>query len=434
MHWGKRIGLGMAAASVIGGAVVGGVALQSSAAVAGDRDAAAQARAADKQAKLAERALKARKHDEAIGRAEQAVLLAPDSAAHRALLGRTYLGAGRFASAAQAFEDALALNGADGRAALNLALAKVALGDWAGARKLLDAHGADIQPADRGLAIALAGDPMAAVAVLGEAARDPAATAKVRQNLALSLALAGKWQEARTIAGIDLAPAEADKRIMQWAQFARPNKASDQVASLLGVSAVEDGGMPVQLALRGRGEAVAMAAAPTPLEAFAPSLPAEVSPPAAEPAAIGTEMPRAAGIVFAERREIVQAIPDSRLRPVRTATAMSAAPARVRAAAADLTPGSYFVQLGAFENASVARDAWGRISRRVPALGGQTPRGMAATVGSASYYRLSVGGYSRGDAVALCGSVRAKGGRCFVRPALGEQVASWARGTQLASR
>lgn len=427
MHWGKRIGLGMAAVTAIGGVAVGGVALQSSAAVAGDRDAAAQLRAAGKQAKLAERALKAGKHDEAIGRAEQAVLLVPDSAAHRVLLGRTYMGAGRFVSAAQAFEDALKLDDKDGRTALNLALAKIALGDWQAARKLIDAHAADIQPADRGLAIALAGDPMGAVAVLGEAARDATATAKVRQNLALSLALAGKWQEARTIAGIDLSPAEADQRIMQWAQFARPAKASDQVASLLGVTAVEDGGMPVQLALQTRNEAVAMAAAPTPVEAFVPPIDAEAPAAAAAPAPVvaTAPVPGAAAIVFAERREIVQAIPATVAAPVRSA----AAPRAPLAA-----KGNYVVQLGAFENAGVARDAWGWISRRVPALRGQTPRGMSASVGSASYYRLSVGGYSRGQALSLCHSVRAKGGRCFVRAALGEQVASWARGTQVASR
>ncbi len=435
MHWGKRIGLGMAVVTALGGATVGGVALHSGTAFAGNRDVEAQMRAAGKQAKLAEKAMKAGKHDEAIGRAEQAVLLVPESAAHRALLGRTYMGAGRFASAAQAFEDALKLDEKDGRTALNLALSKIALGDFQSARKLIDAHAPDLSPADRGLAIALAGDPMGAVAVLGEAARDPAATAKVRQNLALSLALAGKWQEARTIAGIDLSPAEADQRIVQWAQFARPAKASDQVASLLGVTAVEDGGMPVQLALQGRNEAVAMASAPTPIAAYAPALepvaatPEIVAEAAPAPAVASTELPRAAAIVFAARREIVQALPASAVAaPVRMAAAPMRAVPRVPA------KGNYVVQLGAFENAGVARDAWGRISRRVPALSGQTPRGMSASVGSANYYRLSVGGYSRGQAVSVCASVRAKGGRCFVRTALGEQTASWARGPMMASR
>ena len=44
----------------------------------------------------------------------------------------------------------------------------------------------------------------------------PEATPKTRQNLALALALAGRWQEARTLVGLDLAPVEADKRIVEW--------------------------------------------------------------------------------------------------------------------------------------------------------------------------------------------------------------------------
>lgn len=442
MHWGKRMGLGVAAMTAIGGTMVAGSALAISAAQAGDRDAAAQARAADKQARLAEKAIKLGRDDEAVGRAEQAVLLAPETAAHRALLGRAYVEAGRFASAAQAFADALSLDPADGRSVLNLSLAKIALGDWQGARKLLDDNAATIQPADRGLAIALAGDPMAAVAVLGEAARDPAANAKVRQNLALALALAGKWQEARTIAAIDLPPAEADQRIIQWAQFARPARASDQVASLLGVTAVEDGGMPTQLALRSRGEAVAVASAPVPLEAYAapeeasaPAVaeaPVEPATPVAAIAAAPVAGPRVGGIVFAARQEVVQAIPAASAAPERLARV--GAPAKVAATPRAPASGSYFVQLGAFENAGVARDAWGRISRRVPTLAGQTPRGMSASIGGASFYRLSIGGYSRGDALAVCRTVRAKGGRCFVRAGAGEQVASWARGPQVAMR
>lgn len=437
MHWGKRIGIGMAAVTAIGGTLVGGTALHYSAAMAGDRDAEAQARAAAKEAKLAEKAMAKGRTDEAIGRAERAVLLSGNDADHRALLGRAYLGGGRFASAAQAFADALSLDPADGRSALNLALAKTALGDWSGARTILDANQAAIQPVDRGLAVALAGDPMGAIAILGEAARDPAATAKVRQNLALSLALAGKWQDAHTIAQIDLSATEASKRIMEWAHFARPTRASDQVAALLGVTAVEDGGMPVQLALRSQSQAFALAAAPS-IEAPAEAVePEAVAVAAIEPAPIPDMTaepvgPRVGNIVFAARREIVQALPAS---PVRTARAERAAtPARPAATPRTLATGDYYVQLGAFENAGVARDAWGRLSRRIPAIAGQTPRGMSASVGGNSFYRLSVGGFARADAMSVCRTVRAKGGNCFVREAAGEKVASWARGPQVASR
>ncbi|WP_325281994.1 SPOR domain-containing protein [Sphingomonas sp.] len=430
----------MAATTAISGALIGGVVMNLSAAVASDRDIAAQAKAAAKQARLAEKALDRDRTDEAIGRAEQAVLLAPDDAAHRALLGRAYLAAGRFNSAAQVFEGVLSLDPADGRTALNLSLARIALGDWQGARRLLDDNASSIQPADRGLAIALAGDPMAAIEVLGAAAREPTANAKVRQNLALALALGGKWSEAHMVASVDLSPADARKRIIEWAHFARPVRATDQVAALLGVTPVEDGGMPVQLALRPSTPAVAVAAVPAPMAAYVAVAAAQTPPPVEAPAVPDVAQAAEPRIVFAARQEIVQSIPQrvNRAAPVRTARADPARstpnPSEPRPAPRALAGGQYYVQLGAFENAGVARDAWSRLSARVSALAGQTPRGMSATVDGGQYYRLSVGGYARGDANALCRTVRARGGRCFVRAGAGEAVASWARGAQLASR
>ncbi|WP_204349818.1 hypothetical protein, partial [Klebsiella pneumoniae] len=63
-----------------------------------------------------------------------------------------------------------------------------------------------IPAADRGLAYALAGDPVKAVEILGPAARAEDATAKTRQNLALALALSGRWAEAKQVASVDVAP------------------------------------------------------------------------------------------------------------------------------------------------------------------------------------------------------------------------------------
>ena len=98
------------------------------------------------------------------------------------------------------------------------------------ARNLLD-------PADYGLALALAGQPQAAVSVLDGAARQVGADARVRQNLALAHALGGDWEMARTVASQDVAADQLDARIQQWMTFAKPAKASDQVASLTGFRA-----------------------------------------------------------------------------------------------------------------------------------------------------------------------------------------------------
>lgn len=394
----------------------------------------------------------------AVVHAEAAVRAAPQNQAYRALLGQVYLMSGRFASARDAFSDALALSSNDGRSALSLALAQIANGDWTGARQTLDAHADTIAVADRGLAIALAGDPAMAVDVLTVAARAAGADAKTRQNLALSLALAGRWREARAIAEIDVAADELDKRMVDWAVFARPVGAADQVASLLKVIPVEDNGQPVALALNARVAAQpAVAAVPMPVAdtpGFASAEPAADAPKLVEPS------DAAPAIVFAERREVVQALPARPTKPMRAArvakpvaapapavAAKPATPAPVAAtpitvaakSTAVAARGNFYLQLGAFENAAVARDGWARATRRYPSFAGQNPTGMTFKSAAGSVYRLSVGGFTRADAVAMCTAYRARGGQCFVREGAGDQAASWLASAkqpvrQLASR
>ncbi|GAA0727651.1 SPOR domain-containing protein [Sphingomonas japonica] len=396
---------------------------------------------AGKEADAARKALGKRQTAEAVVHAEAAVAGDPNNAAHRALLGKAYLSAGRFQSASQALSDALTLAPGDGQVALNLALAQTALGDWDGARATLN-RSAAIDAADKGLALALAGNPMGGIQLLGEAARDPRAPAKVRQNLALGLALAGKWQEAKAVAAIDLSPADVDKRIMQWSVFARPAQASDQVAALLHVTPVADQGQPMQLALNAPVASDVAVAEAEPLDAFMPgpvgemasTAPVEVAVAAMAVTPDGTAVTR-----FVSTGEIVQPLPAGYVPAnLRSAPVMVAATERARPVVskptggtkASLERGSYFVQLGAYDSAGVARDAWGRMARRVPTLASLAPQGMSA----GSFYRLSVGGFARGDANRLCGQVKARGGNCFVRTSAGEQTASWARGAQMASR
>ena len=150
---------------LLGGMTAGGLAVASS---------RAQSQAEKKgavEAGAMRKALAKGKLAEAIRHGEAAVGFQPQVASYRLALGQSYLKAGRFASARDAFADALTLDDGNGKAALNFALAQIATGDWAGARKTLDAHATVIPVGDRGLAIALAGDPAAAVDLLGTAAR-----------------------------------------------------------------------------------------------------------------------------------------------------------------------------------------------------------------------------------------------------------------------
>ncbi len=440
-------------AFVLTGTAAGVVSLGMSASAA----SAENPKRAASEAAAARKFLAKRQADKAVQHAEAAVAYDPENAEHRALLGQAYLLAGRFASAKQALGDSLSLDPSNGRVALNYALAQIAQGDWQGARTTLDTNSAIIAVSDRGLAYALAGDPVKAVDLLGPASREADATAKTRQNYALSLALAGRWQEAKTVASMDISPDQLDARIMQWASFSRPTNAYDQVASLLGVHAIQDAGQPAQLALAQTSTfAVAAVAAPAaaPVDAYMPTAPANaeavatqvgtetgVAVPAADPAPVVTQVAGTGpSVVFGPREEVVQAVatPVRDVAPVRVAapvrTAVAArSPAPVRVAYAK---GNFVVQLGAYDNAGVARDAWRRTAARVPALNGRTPQGAKVTTKAGSFYRLSVGGFARADADSLCRNVRSTGGNCFVRVQAGDQVASWARsnGTQVASR
>lgn len=406
-------------ALMLGGTMVG--CAQGGISTASTRSDAALAKHAARNAEKANEALAKGDTAKAIGFAEAAVAGAPTNADYRALLGGAYLKAGRFTSAHAAYADVLSLSPENGKAALNLALAMIAEGQWDEARSHLEDHAAIVPASDRGLAIALAGDPAGGVEVLTAAARTPGADAKTRQNLALALALAGRWAESRQIAGIDMAPTDADARVMQWASFAKPVGAADQVSALLGVTPVKDPGQPVALALK----TPAPASNPAEQVMLAEATPTPEAQEAAPVAVAAAEEVAGSGprVVFAARREVVQALPQGASRPQRVMGAVR----EVKLASADTVArpksGSWFVQLGAYDSAAVAKDAWDRAQQRYPAFAGETPTGMAFK----SFYRLSVGGFSRGDANAMCRGYRAKGGACFVRTGAGDQTASWVK-------
>ena len=409
-----------------------------------------EAKAAAKHATKGYKALNRGDAAAAIAAAEQAVAFQPRDAGYRMLLAQGYLKAGRFTSASQAFADVLSLHPANGKAALNLALTQIAAGDWSAAQATLASHRDTIPAGDRGLAMALAGDTAGAIALLTTVARSPQATAKVRQNLALSYALAGQWPIARVVASADMSPADVDARLQQWAVFAQPTAASDQVASLIGVQPVADGGQPVGLALNAPSAqpvAVAAASAETPVEiAAAPvaltvaeTAPVETSP-TVPVEAVAAARP---AVRFGPRQEVVQVLtaaliasPVGPIKVAARAVSPALAKASVRAKLVPVASGDWYVQLGAYDSAGVAKDAWSRAQRRFAGFKGHTPNGMSFKTANASFYRLSVGGFSRAGADGACRQYRAQGGQCFVRAGAGDQVASWAqpKGVQLAMR
>ncbi|MEL6877391.1 MAG: tetratricopeptide repeat protein, partial [Pseudomonadota bacterium] len=208
--------------------------------------------------------------DKAVSHAEAAVLAEPRNAGFRAMLGAAYLESGRFQSAATSFEDALELGDNDPRTVLSYALAKTALGDNASALAKLNEWQSDIDPADLGLAYALAGQPERGVHILTNALRGGQNTAKVRQNLAYTYSLAGNWRAARVMAAEDVPAGQLNERIAEWAEQSRPEAYQTRIAGLLQVSPTTDNGQPQYLALSNfpsQGMMVAEAAAQAPVAA-----------------------------------------------------------------------------------------------------------------------------------------------------------------------
>lgn len=92
-------------------------------------------------------------------------------------------------------------------------------------------------------------------------------------------------------------------------------------------------------------------------------------------------------------------------------------PAAGSQAAAGITPGNYYVQLGSVTNAVGAEGEWGKIKKSFSAqLSGVDHRIKSADLGERGiYYRIQAGPMSKESANALCGEIKAqKPGGCLV--------------------
>jgi Flp pilus assembly protein TadD/cell division septation protein DedD len=381
----------------------------------------------------------------AIDYAERAVAKTPNDAGFRALLGSAYFAGGRFKSAEGAYKDSLALYSNQPQVVLKLALVEIAQGKNAEALAFLEAGRDVLDPADYGLAVALAGRPADAIAVLETAARAPDADSRVRQNLALAYALSGDWTNARTVAAQDVPGDQLDARIQQWMQMAAPGRQSTAVASLIGVTpAAVDPGQPVKLALR-RSDAQMAETTPAPAPAPAPAPQpqtqtetitqvAEAVPAALPPVAVAEAAPPPEPVPFVEvkPRKAAKASP----KPVGAAPVKNAAARRapqpkappVRLAAASRRSSTAVVQLGSYSNAKSVLTAWNANARKFRSLAAYTPMSARFASSRGTFYRLSVQGFgSVNEAMALCSSLRHSGGSCFVRNVAGDipvQIAS----------
>jgi len=406
----------------------------------------------DRPSSLAAKPVSGDKYAKAVAKAEQAVLASPRDAATRSALGNAYLSAGRFGSAAQSLNDALELGDDSVATVLALALAETARGNQPAALALLRTYGDSIPVSDLGLAYALAGDSGRGAQLLADAMRGGDASSKTRQNLAYALALNGQWAEAKVMVAQDVPADQVNPRIVEWVRLARPDAVYLRVAALLGVTPSADSGQPQQLALANfpsaeqlvrEAQAEAPAPAPQAAPAPAPVVQAAVELPPVAPAAGPSAQPiTLASADTADRRVVSDApafasivLPASRpaaapaakprtvgnfVAPTRTAVRPGKAKglAAIAAIAKVSSGGSHWVQLGSYTDAAVAKEGWGKFTRRNPALKGFTPVTTTATVDGKPVWRVAASGFaSYADAAKMCGSVRAKGGACLVKRA-----------------
>ena len=409
----------------------------------------AQQKADQQAAKLHEKALKAvqqSKPDEALALMEKAVELSPRDSGYRMALADLYLRNGRFASAETTFADVVALHPDNHRAGLRLALTQIAQGKPQLALGNLASLEDKAPASDLGLAYALAGNPQRAIELIEPAARAADADGRVRQNLALAYALAGDWAKAKAIAAQDVAPGELDARLAQWATLSDPRASATRVASLLGVSPVQDPGQPVRLALApAETQATAFAeaeeaeepAAAAELAAVEPAYtapaPVEVAAVEAEPAAPINAEAEATPTHYAE---VVKSLvePAAAPAPVQISRVDAPLPAFVPAKAKSsrkmtrFAPGRFVVQIGAFSSAGQVEKAWAQVYRRYGIPAANQP--LSTTVrlpGKGMMHRLSIAGFSSRSAAAnLCQSIKAKRGACFVRSVAGDAPVQWA--------
>jgi D-alanyl-D-alanine carboxypeptidase len=405
---------------------------------------------ADDNVGLATRAVAALNSNQvplAIDLAERAVAHTPNDAGFRALLANAYFAGGRFRSAESAYKDSLALDSDQPQAILKLALVEIALGKRAEASQLLDAGSGMIDPADLGLALALAGRPADAIQMLQPAARQRGADSRVRQNLALAYALSGEWTQARIVAAQDVPASQLDSRIQQWMQLANPVRPSDQLAALVGVTPAQvDQGQPVQLALRKAETQVAQAspapvAAPAPPPQFVQAAPlppfpqfaeaaAPVPAPAPKPVPVAAKAPTPAPVTAA-LLSAASAVRDAVAAFVPHQAEPAAKPAKVRRAAAAAKPrrgnSPAVVQLGAYGSPQRVVAAWDQAAHKHGALKAFTPMSARFASQHGLVYRLSVKGFaSAAEAIALCNSLRRSGGSCFVRNVAGDAPVQYA--------
>ncbi len=308
--------------------------------------------------------------------------------------------------------------------------------------------------------------------ILVNALRSSDGSAKLRQNLAYTYALAGNWRAARVMAAEDVPADQLNTRLAAWAAISAPEDYRTRVANLLGVTPVSDSGMPAHLALSNFPSQAEMIAEAEAGEAMEKS-PVQVAmaPGSAAPALSQTEAmtfgldkgadseavqavdPTVARIMAATSsapqrvakapvavapvpvakasaqtatsgarfvsNPVVQDLPaaSAPTRPVRVAAVApasaprAAAPQRVASSAPQAD--THLVQLGSYVSQEEAKRGWNVLKGKFSQLRDHDVVITKAEVNGKIFYRVAAAGFGRSSAANLCSTVKSAGRGCF---------------------
>jgi hypothetical protein len=144
----------------------------------------------------------------------------------------------------------------------------------------------------------------------------------------------------------------------------------------------------------------------------------------AEPALAEVQYAAAAKSLVVPGPAVIRASVPAAKAPVPTfAPAAARASLEPRRAAA---MGRFVVQIGAYKTSVQAEKAWAQADRRYRF--NREPLSTTVSIaGRGTFHRLSVSGFDNHyAAVRLCGSIKARGGACFVRTTAGDAPVQWA--------
>ena len=304
--------------------------------------------------------------------------------------------------------------------------------------RCLDAARPALDQSDYGLALALAGHPAEAIAVLEPAAREP----ERRRD---AFVRTWRWPMPSPaigtmpapIAAQDVPAGQLDTRIQQWMQLASPKTPADQVAALIGVTpAAIDAGQPVRLALNQDRHAVRGSSGSSRC-----SQGRLRRPPAPRAggrchragcdSGSGRCRIRAAGSAAGCAPRSADSCRNRRVgsqggvRRGHAAQRCSGCQAESRASRVAAAPrrgnSPAVVQLGAYGSPDRVLAAWNGTARKYGALKAYMPMSAKFASPKGVFYRLSVRGFaSDAEARNLCVALKRKGGSCFVRNVAGD--------------